>query len=79
MKRPPITLGIFPSVKRNTEEKCGEYRTRLLILDIYDRMKNAIDTGGSRQIILDPPLVDLGVAHSRRRADAYEQKEAVPG
>jgi len=33
----------------------GEYRTKLQILDIHDRMQRAIDTGEPYQTLLDPP------------------------
>ena len=45
----------FPIVKRKDEEQYGEYRTKLQILDIYDRMQHAIDTGELYQTLLDPP------------------------
>jgi len=45
----------FPIVKRKDEEKYGEFRTKLQILDIYDRMQHAIDTGEPYQTLLDPP------------------------
>jgi hypothetical protein len=45
----------FPIVKRKDEEQYGEYRTKLQILDIYDRMQHAMDTGEPYQSLLDPP------------------------
>ncbi len=44
-----------PIRKRKDEAKYGDYRTKLLILDIYDRMQAAIDSGRPYQTILDPP------------------------
>ncbi len=41
----------FPIVKRKDEEKYGTYRTKDLILEVYDRMA---DSGVS----LDTPLID---------------------
>jgi len=35
----------FPIVKRKDEEKFGEYRTKRVILEIYDKMNEAIITG----------------------------------
>jgi len=45
----------FPIVKRKDEAEHGEYRTKLQILDIYDRMQHAIDTSEPYQTLLDPP------------------------
>jgi len=45
----------FPIVKRRDEERFGEYRTKRLILGIYDAMADAARTGTPYQIILDPP------------------------
>lgn len=45
----------FPIVKRKDEAKYGSYRTKELILDIYDAMAEAIRTGKPYQTILDPP------------------------
>lgn len=45
----------FPIVKRKDEAKFGEYRTKRLILDVYDRMQKAIDSGEPYQTLLDPP------------------------
>ncbi|WP_447006524.1 Eco57I restriction-modification methylase domain-containing protein [Saccharothrix isguenensis] len=44
----------FPIVKRKDEATFGEYRTKRLVLDVYDRMQKAIDTGEAYQTILDP-------------------------
>lgn len=41
----------FPIVKRKDEEKCGTYRTKDLILEVYDRMASA-------GVSLDNPLID---------------------
>lgn len=48
-------LDTFPIVKRKDETKYGEYRTKRLILDVYDRMAEAIRVGTPYQTILDPP------------------------
>jgi hypothetical protein len=53
----------FSIVKRKDEQKYGDFRTKLQILDIYDRMKLAIDTGGQYQTLLDPPPADPRVSH----------------
>ena len=38
-------LDTFPVVRRKDEEKYGDYRTKLVILDIYDRLQQAIQSG----------------------------------
>ncbi|MDA2923114.1 N-6 DNA methylase [Acidobacteria bacterium AH-259-L09] len=53
----------FPIVKRKDEQAYGEYRTKRVILEIYDHMQHAIDTGQPYQTLLDPPPVDPRVAH----------------
>lgn len=45
----------FPIVKRKDEKKYGSYRTKELILEIYDKMAEAIQTGQPYKTILDPP------------------------
>jgi hypothetical protein len=56
----------FPIVKRNDIKQHGDYRTKLMILDIYDRMQQAMDTGEPYQTLLDPPPADPRVAHPPR-------------
>lgn len=45
----------FPIVKRKDEEEHSEYRTKRVILEIYDEMQKAIETGVPYQTRLDPP------------------------
>jgi hypothetical protein len=45
----------------------GEYRTKRLILEIYDELAEAIATGRSYQTRLDPPPADPRVAHPPRK------------
>ncbi len=40
-------MDTFPIVRRNDEQKYGDYRTKNLILEIYDELRRAIDTGKS--------------------------------
>jgi len=56
----------FPIVKRRDVQQYGDYRTKLQILDIYDRMQHAIDTEEPYQTFLDPPPADPRVAHPPR-------------
>ncbi|KWX08628.1 restriction endonuclease, partial [Carbonactinospora thermoautotrophica] len=48
-------MDTFPIVRRKDEEKFGEYRTKRLILEIYDAMAKAIETGEPYRTVLDPP------------------------
>ena len=54
----------FPIVKRKDQAANGDYRTKLQILEIYDAMERAIDTGHPYQTLLDPPPADPRVAHT---------------
>lgn len=56
-------MDTFPIVKRKDEAKWGDYRTKRVILDIYDRMQKAMDTGQPYETIPDPPPADPRVAH----------------
>jgi hypothetical protein len=48
-------MDTFPIVKRKDEERHGEYRTKRLILEIYEEMTEAIRNGRPYRTILDPP------------------------
>ncbi|MGH3547790.1 MAG: hypothetical protein ACRDQU_06675 [Pseudonocardiaceae bacterium] len=47
-------LDTFPIVRRKDEAKYGEFRTKRLILEVYDRGAEAIRTSEPYQTILDP-------------------------
>jgi len=55
----------FPIVKRKDMERYGSFRTKDLILDVYDAMAEAIRTGEPYQTTLDPPP-GQGPRHSIR-------------
>jgi hypothetical protein len=57
-------MDTFPIVRRNDEAAHGEYRTKRVILEIYDEMAQAIRTARPYQTRLDPPPADPRVAHS---------------
>jgi hypothetical protein len=59
-------MDTFPIVRRRDEERHGEYRTKRVILKIYDAMAEAIRTGRPYQTRLDPPPADPRVAHPAR-------------
>jgi SAM-dependent methyltransferase len=58
-------LDSFPVVRKYEERDYGEYRTRRLVLEAYDRMTNAIANGGKGW----KPLADIpagqGLRHSK--------------
>jgi hypothetical protein len=56
-------MGTFPIVKRKDDQAHGEYRTRRVILEIYDEMARAILTDRPYQTRLDPPPADPRAAH----------------
>ncbi len=59
-------LDFFEVVCRRDERELGEYRTKRLILEIYDAMAEAARTGQSYATRLDPPPADPRVAHPPR-------------
>ncbi len=56
-------MDTFPLVRKNDAARHGEYRTKRVILEIYDAMAKAIATGEPYQTVLDPPPADPRVAH----------------
>lgn len=57
----------FPIVKKNDEKAHGEYRTKRVILEIYDAMAAASKSGKTYQTVLSPPPADPSVAHPDTR------------
>jgi hypothetical protein len=58
----------FPIVKKRDVKAHGEYRTKRVILEIYDEMQEAIETGKPYRTRLDPPPADPRCAHPPRVA-----------
>jgi hypothetical protein len=56
-------MDTFPIVKRKDEAQYGEYRTKSTILEMYDQMKAAMESGREYQTWLEPPPADERVAH----------------
>ena len=56
-------LDTFPIVRRNDEQRFGEYRTKRLILERYDAMVAAEAAGREYETPLDPPPGDPRAAH----------------
>ena len=59
-------MDTFPILRRKDEERYGEYRTKRVILDIYDAMQEAASTGEPYQTLLDPPPADPRCCHPPR-------------
>lgn len=59
-------LDTFPIVEKRDRKVFGEYRTKRVILEIYDAMAEAARTGKPYQSCLDPPPADPRVAHAPR-------------
>jgi len=57
-------MDTFPIVRRKDEQQFDEYRTKRVILEIYDAMAEAVRTGVAYQTRLDPPPADPRVAHT---------------
>ncbi len=53
-------------IGRKDEQKYGEYRTKRVILEIYDEMKRAMEMGEVYRTRLEPGLGDRAVAHEGR-------------
>lgn len=56
-------LDTFPIIREREVSECGEYRTKRMVLEIYDAMAEAERTGLPYQTRLDPPPADTRVAH----------------
>jgi hypothetical protein len=62
----------FPIVKRKDEQKYGEYRTKRVILEIYDEMRRAMKTGEAYRTRLVPGPGDRAVAHEPKKTANIE-------
>lgn len=56
-------LDTFPIIREREIQDLGEYRTKRMILEIYDSMTEAERTGVPYRTRLDPPPADPRVAH----------------
>jgi hypothetical protein len=67
-------MDTFPIVKRKDEATFGEYRTKRLILEIYQAMARATRTGRPYHSQVDPPPADPALAHAsaKEREDRGE-------
>ena len=71
-------LDTFPIVKRKDEAKFkGDYRTKRVILEIYDALAAAMQTGTTYQTRLNPAPASFAVAHLPRfDRERFNFKEA---
>jgi hypothetical protein len=63
-------MDTFPIIRRDDVASHDHYRTKLTILDIYDRMQQAKDASVEYETILDPPPADSRVTHAATERDA---------
>ena len=56
-------MDTFPIVRRDDEKQFGEYRTKRLILENYDRIAEAKVRGEPFETTLDPPPADPSLRH----------------
>jgi hypothetical protein len=59
-------MDTFPIVKRKDEAAYGSYRTKEMILSIYDEMQEAVQSGGEYRTKLEPPPGDRRCCHPAR-------------
>jgi hypothetical protein len=59
----------FPSLKREDEKQYGEYRTKRVILEIYDEMQRAMESGEAYKTRPVPGPADPAVAHEAKRVE----------
>jgi hypothetical protein len=64
----------FPIVKRKDEKEFGEYRTKRVMLGVYDEMGKAMEVGEAYRTRLVPPAADRSVAHT-----AKERMDVIVG
>ena len=65
-------LDTFPIVRKHDEKAHDEYRTKRVILEIYDAMADAGRTAVPYATRLDPPPADARVAHPPRDGEAAQ-------
>jgi len=62
-------MDTFPIVRKNDEKAHGEYRTKRVILELYDQLAMATRTGRPWVSSLDPPPADPRQCHPDTRND----------
>ena len=69
-------LDTFHIVKRKDVAEWGDYRTKLRVLDMYDRMQGAIEAGQPYETPLDPAPADPILAHDERTRPQWMRPSA---
>jgi len=73
-------MDTFPIVRRRDEAQFDDdYRTRRVILDIYDALAESMRTGQPYQTRLDPPPADPRCCHPPRAAMPQHGHDGIPG
>ncbi len=75
-------LDSFPIVKRKDEAKFnGDYRTKRVILEIYDALAVSMQTGRPYQTMLNPAPADISCRHPKKKIGilAYGSLITKPG
>ena len=75
-------MDTFPIVRRRDEEKYnGDYRTKRVILEIYEAMQTSACTGQPYRTRLDPPPAAPECRHPKKRIGilAFESLTSDPG
>lgn len=60
-------MDTFPIVRRNEESQYGEFRSKRVILEIYDHMQRAIENGQPYKTALNPPPSDPSCRHPKKK------------
>jgi hypothetical protein len=61
-----LPMDTFPIVGKHDEKAHGEYRTKRVILEIYDALAESTCTGTPYQTRLNPPPADPSCCHPPR-------------
>lgn len=62
-------LDTFPIVRRKDEEKWGEYRTKRVILEIYDALRDSAQTRTEYRTVINPIPASFRCMHAPRLPD----------
>jgi hypothetical protein len=56
----------FLIMKRKDEKQYWEYRTKRVILEVYDEMRRVMETGEAYRTRLEPPPAHVAMENERR-------------
>jgi hypothetical protein len=69
---PDFPSEAFRVLKEKEIKQCGEYRTRRLVLEAWDRMQEAVDSNTDYVPMADPPPAHPSLAHPNRDGSVYK-------